>query len=153
MGAVKNAMQRDEQDPTIMDLDPEKSLESQRPPKKSDDDDEPPLNEDPKYAKYFKMLKMVRLSCTEMSIYMYQLFLTLYLTFPSQGLPKGAVQNAMQRDELDPSIMDLDPTKSVASQMKKDEQVDDGPPLKDDPKYSKYFKMLKMVSCRWRYFS
>jgi len=59
MGAVKNAMQRDEQDPTIMDLDPEKSLESQRPPKKSDDDDEPPLNEDPKYAKYFKMLKMV----------------------------------------------------------------------------------------------
>ena len=62
MGAVKNAMQRDEQDPTIMDLDPEKSLESQRPPEKSTDgDDEPPLNEDPKYAKYFKMLKMVRL--------------------------------------------------------------------------------------------
>ena len=59
MGAVKNAMQRDEQDPTIIDLDPEKSLESQRPPKKSDVDDEPPLNEDPKYAKYFKMLKMV----------------------------------------------------------------------------------------------
>ena len=55
----------------------------------------------------------------------------------------------MQRDELDPSIMDLDPTKSVASQMKKDEEeVDNGPPLKDDPKYSKYFKMLKMVSCR-----
>ena len=54
----------------------------------------------------------------------------------------------MQRDELDPSIMDLDPTKSVASQMKKEEQVDDGPPLKDDPKYSKYFKMLKMVSYR-----
>ena len=50
----------------------------------------------------------------------------------------------MQRDGLDPSIMDLDPTKSVASQMKKE---DDGPPLKDDPKYSKYFKMLKMVSC------
>ena len=55
----------------------------------------------------------------------------------------GAVQNAMQRDGLDPSIMDLDPTKSVASQMKKE---DNGPPLKDDPKYSKYFKMLKMVS-------
>ena len=31
MGAVKNAIQRDELDPTIMDLDPEKSLESQRP--------------------------------------------------------------------------------------------------------------------------
>jgi len=60
----------------------------------------------------------------------------------------GAVQNAMQRDGLDPSIMDLDPTKSVASQMKKE---DNGPPLKDDPKYSKYFKMLKMVSCCCRY--
>ena len=60
-----------------------------------------------------------------------------------QGLPIGAVQNAMQRDGLDPSIMDLDHDKSVASQLKKEE--DDGPPLKDDPKYSKYFKMLKMV--------
>ena len=69
MGAVKNAMRRDEQDPTIMDLDPEKSFESQRPPKKSDDDDGSPLNEDPKYAKYFKMLNMVRLSCVESSIY------------------------------------------------------------------------------------
>ena len=68
--------------------------------------------------------------------------------FSSQGLPKGAVQNAMQRDELDPSIMDLDPTKSAFSQMKKEEKVNDGPPLKDDPKYSKYFKMLKMVSYR-----
>ena len=74
MGAVKNAMQRDEQDPTIMDLDPEKSLESQRPPKKADDDDEPPLNEDPKYAKYFKMLKLVRLPCVESSIYVCHIY-------------------------------------------------------------------------------
>jgi hypothetical protein len=55
----------------------------------------------------------------------------------------GAVQNAMQRDGLDPTVMDLDHNRSVASQLKKDE--DDGPPLKDDPKYQKYFKMLKMV--------
>jgi hypothetical protein len=27
-----------------------------------------------------------------------------------------------------------------------DDDVDDGPPLKEDPKYQKYFKMLKMVS-------
>ena len=61
----------------------------------------------------------------------------------------GAVQNAMQRDGEDPAIMDLDHDKSVASQLKKDEEeeeVDEGPPLKDDPKYAKYFKMLKMVS-------
>ena len=44
----------------------------------------------------------------------------------------GAVQNAMQRDGLDPTIMDLDPEKSVASQK---EEVDSGPPLKEDPKY------------------
>ena len=59
----------------------------------------------------------------------------------------GAVQNAMQRDGVDPSIMDLDHEKSVASQLNKEEEelVDKGPPLKDDPTYSKYFKMLKMV--------
>jgi hypothetical protein len=51
----------------------------------------------------------------------------------------GAVQNALQRDGLDPSIIELDPNKSVASQLKKDE--DDGPPLKEDPKYQKYFKV------------
>jgi hypothetical protein len=44
----------------------------------------------------------------------------------------GAVKNALVRDGLDPDIMDLDPNKSVASQMKKDEDGD-GPPLKDDP--------------------
>jgi hypothetical protein len=55
----------------------------------------------------------------------------------------GAVQNAMQRDGLDTSIMDLDPERSVASQL--DKNKDDGPPLKDDPTYSKYFTMLKMV--------
>ena len=61
MGAVKNAVQRDQQDPTIMDLNPDKSLESQRPPSKANvSDDGPPLNKDPAYDKYFRMLKMVR---------------------------------------------------------------------------------------------
>lgn len=58
------------------------------------------------------------------------------------------MQNAMTRDGEDPSIMDLDPDKSVASQLnnKEEELVDKGPPLKEDPKYVKFFKMLKMVS-------
>ena len=60
MDAVKNAMQRDEQDPAIMDLDPDESLESQRPLETSGVDDFP-LNKDPAYEKYFKMLKMVRI--------------------------------------------------------------------------------------------
>jgi hypothetical protein len=39
----------------------------------------------------------------------------------------GAVKNALQRDGLDPSIMDLSPEKSVASQLKKDnESIDNG---------------------------
>ena len=61
----------------------------------------------------------------------------------------GPVKNAMTRDGLDPAIMDLDHDKSVASQMKSDDEDDDdadyGPPLKDDEKYQKYFKMIKMV--------
>jgi hypothetical protein len=52
----------------------------------------------------------------------------------------------MQRDGLDPSIMDLDPEKSSANQLDNGgEMLDKGLPLKDDPTYSKYFKMLKMV--------
>ncbi len=52
----------------------------------------------------------------------------------------------MQRDGLDPSIMDLDPEKSSANQLDNvGEMLDKGPPLKNDPNYNKYFKMLKMV--------
>ena len=66
-----------------------------------------------------------------------------------QGLPMGAVQNAMQRDGLDPSIAGLDPEKSLACQLENNEAlIDKGTPLKDDPTYSKYFKMLKMVRNR-----
>ena len=48
------------------------------------------------------------------------------------------MKNAIQRDGLDPSIMDLDPEKSIASQLNiEEEPVDDGPPLKEDPTYVK----------------
>ena len=54
------------------------------------------------------------------------------------GLPMGAVKNAVQRDGKDPSIMDLDPNKSLKSQTGGgDNDKDDGPPLKDDPEYEK----------------
>jgi len=76
-----------------------------------------PLNKDPEYQKYFKMLKM--------------------------GLPMGAVQNALLRDGKDPKIMELNPDESLKSQMKV-EVTDNDPPLKEDPEYQKYFKMLKM---------
>ena len=59
------------------------------------------------------------------------------------GLPVGAAKNAMLRDGKDPSIMDLDPNKSLKSQTK-NEVIDTGVAMKDDKEYSKYFKMLSM---------
>jgi hypothetical protein len=48
----------------------------------------------------------------------------------------GAVKNNLLRDGLDPSIMDIIETKSVASQLKGVEEVlDDDPPLGEDLKY------------------
>ena len=62
------------------------------------------------------------------------------------GLPKEAVQHAMTRYQLDPEVMDLDPEKSLKSQLKKvDAPANNDPPLKEDPKFQKYFNMLKMV--------
>lgn len=116
-GAVENAMARDGVDVTLLDLDPEKSLKSQRGCPSTTADTDPPLKDDPAFSKYYKMLKM--------------------------GLPRGAVENAMNRDGADTTLLDLDPEKSVASQ-RGGGVVDDGPPLKDDPSFSKYYKMLKM---------
>lgn len=69
-------MQRDEQDDTIMDLDPDKSLESQRPPQiKGGGDDGPPLNKDPVYEKYFRMLKMVNNQSSRVFLRLLALFI------------------------------------------------------------------------------
>jgi hypothetical protein len=54
------------------------------------------------------------------------------------GLPAGAVKNAILRDGKDPSIIDLDPEKSLKSQIDgPDEEKDDGPPLCEDPEFAK----------------
>ena len=50
------------------------------------------------------------------------------------GMPLPAVQHAMARDGLDPSVMDGDHNLPEPRCV----------PLKDDPTYSKYFKMLKL---------
>ena len=64
-----------------------------------------------------------------------------------KGLPIGAVKNAMQRDQQDPTVLDLDPNKSLESQRPPEILVGDGPALKKGPEYEEYFRMLKMVSC------
>jgi hypothetical protein len=52
------------------------------------------------------------------------------------GMPLEVVKHAMTRDGVDPSVMDGDHNKPAG--------YGSGVPLKDDPKYEKYFKMLKM---------
>ena len=93
MGAVKNALVRDGKDPFVMDLDPNRSVASQLGSYQENNDTGTPLKDDAEFSKYFKMEKM--------------------------GLPRDAVKNALLRDGKDPGIMDLDPNKSVAYQMKK----------------------------------
>ena len=55
--------------------------------------------------------------------------------------PLPAVQHAMTRDGLDPSVMEGDHDRPVP-----EPQPMGGTPLKLDPAYAKYFKMLKLVS-------
>jgi hypothetical protein len=97
------------------------------------------LHEHPKYKKYFKMLKC--------------------------GLPMGAVRHKMEMDQLDPSILELDPEKPYEEQcpvafqeQPKGEapnaavdtagiEVSEVPILSMEEhkkKYAKYFKMLKL---------
>jgi len=92
------------------------------------------VKDDPQYAKYFKMLKF--------------------------GLAVGACKLKMQAEGMDPSILDLDPDSPSPNGGGGQPPPPGGgappppppPPaapkilLKDDPLYSKYFKMLKFGS-------
>lgn len=103
-GAVKNALQRDGKDPSIIDLDPEKSLKSQSGGAVEDKDDGPPLCEDPQFTKYFKMLKVrdMRKTIVETDPNM-SACSTCFLSL-QMGLPVDAVKNALQRDGKDPTV-------------------------------------------------
>ena len=57
----------------------------------------------------------------------------------AMGIPEGAVRQALQKEGKDPDVATMDPNKSYASQAKP--KVKDGPPLKDDPEYAKFFKV------------
>lgn len=80
----------------------------------------PPLMVDPEYQKYFKLLKV--------------------------GMPKETVRQALERDGKDPSIVDMDPEKSYASQATKEETNEDSdPPLKET--HAKFFKVTTFYNC------
>lgn len=76
------------------------------------------LQNDPKYEKYVKMLKM--------------------------GMPLPVVKHAMSRDGVDPSIMDDNNSKPASMAATSFGGGGGGVALKDDPAYTKYFKMLKL---------
>jgi hypothetical protein len=122
IATVKQALERDGKDPLVAEMDPDKSYESQAKKEQSEQDTtDIPLKDMPEYSKFFKMLKM--------------------------GIPNGAVRQALQKEGKDPDIADMDPSKPLSSQLKSKQnepEKSDGPPLKDDPEYTKFFKMLKM---------
>ena len=129
---VKQALERDGKDPLVAEMDPNKSYESQTEKEQSEPEKENgtknvpdeqveaevPIKDMPEYAKFFKMMKM--------------------------GIPLGAVKQALQKEGKDPNIVDLDPNKSLSSQEKAKPEEPTDPPLKDDPEYTKFFKMLQM---------
>ena len=122
---VVQALERDGKDPLIAEMDPNKSYESQRKKEKSEsqakEETDVPLKDMPEYTKFFKMIKM--------------------------GIPLGAVRQALQKEGKDPDIAEMDPNKSLSSQQKakpKQPEKPSDPPLKEDPEYMKFFKMLKM---------
>ncbi|CAK5018176.1 unnamed protein product [Aphanomyces euteiches] len=132
------------------------------------EDSSPTLKDDPVYGKYFKMLKMnipegaVRQKMIEHGVNLKALELgpdglvsdltvetkTLLKDDPVYGkyfkmlkmnIPEGAVRQKMIEHGVNVKALELGP-EGLVSDLTKEAQV----MLKDDPTYSKYFKMLKM---------
>lgn len=59
------------------------------------------------------------------------------------GIPPPAVKVKMSSEGLNPEVLDCDPTKPLPKRLLPPEdpmeKYTDGPPLKDDPVYKKYF--------------
>ena len=112
-GAVKNKMIKDGVNPNHLDLGPN-AYEPLPAPKKLPKQSTVLLKDSKIYGKYFKMLKM--------------------------RIPIGAVKNKMEKDDVDPSILDLGP--DAYEPLPPSLQTTMTLLLKDDPTFTKYFKML-----------
>jgi hypothetical protein len=102
-GAVKHKMQKDDKDPAVLDMDPNKPLpDEEEEEEEAEEEDEPvstvPIKDMPEVQKYLKMLKM--------------------------GLPKGAVKQKMIKDGgVNPELLDMDPNKPPEAKKKKKKSV------------------------------
>ena len=128
MGAVKNAIQRDGLDPTVLDLDSERSLDSQRPQTKADTNCAGPNSTKNQESDEYK---------TTPSIW------SSRLGFPEdwQALPQnnGSMVPEFPVDEDEEMNSTQLPTVTPRDK-------EEAPPLNKDPTYVKYYRMLKMVS-------
>jgi len=114
---VKQALQRDGLDPSVADKSPDDVVEDESASKEKGASGMVKRSEHPKYATYYKMLKM--------------------------GLPIGAVKNRLIKEGLDPSLIDLDGDEMIPSE---EAGASTGPAMvkrRDHPKYATYYKMLK----------
>ena len=113
--AVRAKMRQRSVDPDMLDKNPD-DLVSLNPKSSESNGPKVPANEHPKYAKYFKMLKV--------------------------GLQKEAVKAKMKQEGVDPDILDKEPSSLIPLE----EKGSDGPKVavQDHPQLAKYFKMLKV---------
>jgi hypothetical protein len=115
--AVKNKMTQEGVDPSFLDKPEDEQIPLHDAPAK-EEGEKVPLGEHPKYAKFFKMLKV--------------------------GLPAVAVKGKMTQEGLDPAMLDRDPTEMV---LLNDAPAEDAGPMVaagEHPAYGKFFKMLKV---------
>ncbi|RLN91148.1 hypothetical protein BBJ28_00020992 [Nothophytophthora sp. Chile5] len=110
-GAVRQKMKTDAVDERALDLGGD-ALVSELIGSAAEKDVK--LQDDPTYAKFFKMLKM--------------------------GLPEGAVRQKMKTEGVDERALDLGGDALLSELTGRANDVK----LQDDPTYAKYFKMLKM---------
>ena len=151
--AVEAKMRAEGVDPAILNLDPSKPLIVGGKT----------LQDDPKYAKYFQMLKMhiprpaveakmraegvdpaildqnpLSPSAPKEPVASDHPKFGKYFAMLKMHIPKAAVEAKMRGEgTFVPKLLDLDPSKPIPPNFF-------GPPLKDDPTFSKYFQMLKM---------
>ncbi|KAJ8608268.1 hypothetical protein CTAYLR_007265 [Chrysophaeum taylorii] len=94
------------------------SSESAKPQEAKEEAKSELLGDHPRYRKYFKMLNM--------------------------HVPRGAVQAKMRAEGVDPDILNKDPATPVKL-LSTDKPEETGKiPLGEDPRFAKYFRMLKM---------
>jgi hypothetical protein len=119
--AVKNKMTQEGFDPAILDKAEDELIPLNDTVPAVDEGPKVPVSEHPKYAKFFKMLKV--------------------------GLPRDAVKNKMTQEGVDAAMLDRDPAELIPlNDAPAAAAQDPGPmvPAGEHPQYEKYFKMMKV---------